>query len=529
MGLQPMCPALLTGLVAACAAFVVALAPGVASANCPAGAVTGLFQGSTAGKGADEMSVTLNLTCARDRYVAQFFTSQGDFSTDKIRLADGRLDLDFVSSSAIGQASLVVSGDTLSGSFNTAGDVTTLSVKRVGSTLAINAWDPTLSLTPAQWRADIAAFATELPKLHANAFFSLSRAEFDSEVASLEQRVGHMNGDEAYVGLARIANSLGDGHTGVRMPPDRRDLPIQIARYGDDFRIVAVGHGLDRALGARILRIGNVEVGEAWRRALTITPRGELDQLREGRALSYLSSGMLLHGLDITPERSRATYELADDRGKGFRLTIAGLRAGEPAPALHGPVTAVAPLSKSEPGKDFWCRDLPDQKAVYCAFRGYIGLDAEAVQMLHLIDTSHPKKLIVDMRDNGGGDYTVGLRYLIFPIANRRDINVKGRLFVLVGPLTFSAAMANAAQFQDQTKAILVGQTIGEKPNSYQEPRQFRLPNSHLIVRASTIYYAFRNGGENVVRPDREIVPTWDDAKSGRDPVLDWVLAQQPA
>jgi hypothetical protein len=71
-----------------------------------------------------------------------------------------------------------------------------------------------------------------------------------------------------------------------------------------------------------------------------------------------------------------------------------------------------------------------------------------------------------------------------------------------------------------------VGQTIGEKPNSYQEPRQFRLPNSHLVVRASTLYYEFRKNGENAVRPSTEIIPSWADVKAGRDPVMDWVLAQ---
>jgi hypothetical protein len=88
--------------------------------------------------------------------------------------------------------------------------------------------------------------------------------------------------------------------------------------------------------------------------------------------------------------------------------------------------------------------------------------------------------------------------------------------------------MNNAAQFQDETRALLVGETIGEKPNSYQEPRQFTLPNAHLAVRYSTLWYAFRKSGPNLVAPDKEIIPTWADAKAGRDPVLDWVLAQKP-
>jgi len=43
-------------------------------------------------------------------------------------------------------------------------------------------------------------------------------------------------------------------------------------------------------------------------------------------------------------------------------------------------------------------------------------------------------------------------------------------------------------------------------------------------VRASTLWYAFRKKGPNVVAPEKEIVPTWNDMKAGRDPVLDWVL-----
>jgi hypothetical protein len=45
-------------------------------------------------------------------------------------------------------------------------------------------------------------------------------------------------------------------------------------------------------------------------------------------------------------------------------------------------------------------------------------------------------------------------------------------------------------------------------------------------VRVSTLWYEFRKGRENAVRPDREIIPTWAEVRAGRDPVLEWVLAQ---
>jgi hypothetical protein len=185
-----------------------------------------------------------------------------------------------------------------------------------------------------------------------------------------------------------------------------------------------------------------------------------------------------------------------------------------------------AALRFQKSDRPFWCEALDERRAIYCAWHSYQQLDDNAKLMFALIDRKHPEKLVIDMRDNGGGDNTVGAARIVKPIAARPDLNAKGHLYVLIGPKTFSAAMNNAAQFQDDTNAITVGETIGEKPNSYQEPRQFRLPNSHLVVRASTLFYTFRKAGENAVRPDKEIIPSWDDVKSGRDPVLEWVLAQ---
>jgi len=84
--------------------------------------------------------------------------------------------------------------------------------------------------------------------------------------------------------------------------------------------------------------------------------------------------------------------------------------------------------------------------------------------------------------------------------------------------------MSNAAQFRERTAAILVGDPIGERPNSYQEAREMRLPNSKLLVRYSTQYYEFVKGGENAIRPDQLIPTDWETYKAGRDPVLEWVL-----
>jgi hypothetical protein len=500
---------------------------GQAAAACPAGAPTGLFKGVTSGTGPARFELTLNLTCVDGRYAAQFYTSASDFASTEATGDPARVGLKLDERARFGTADFKVEGDTLIGTIAAGVVHGTASLTRAGPSMALDAMTPTLALTKAQWRQDLAAFAEELPKRHANAFFRQTKPQFEAAVARLDRRITQLNDDQIFAELLRITNAVGDGHTGIPLPPDRRSLPIHIARFGKDLRIVAAGPGLERALGARIVRIGSLPADEAWTRALTLTAQDELPALQAGRAEDILTRGALLHGLGIIPDRTHAVFALKDDAGRNFTLDIPGLAPGGSVPLTE--MTTGKGLAQENPKAPFWCRDLPDRRAVYCGFRGYDGLGRGRNDMLALIEKAHPDKLIVDMRDNGGGDNTLGYAFLIKPLEALPDINRKGRLYVLVGALTFSAAMNNAAQFQDETQAILVGEQIGEKPNSYQEPRQFRLPNSHLIVRASSLYYKFREHGPNAVTPDKTIVPSWEDVKAGRDPVLDWVFAQPAA
>jgi polyisoprenoid-binding protein YceI len=494
------------------------------AAACGPTDINGLFKG-TSKSGDTQNDVMLNLLCSDGQYVAQLFTSSGDFVVTEAAPASDHLTLKFDTYAALGSADLTLRGDSLSGSTDVAGDKGTVTLTRAGPALAANALTPAFDLTPAQWHEDLRFLASELPKRHANAFFSLSRSAFDSEIASLDQRLDTSNADQIFVGLQQIIKTIGDGHTGLGTPPpDRRVMPLQFAKFAGDFRVAGVGPGYDAALGARLVRVGDVPVAEAWRRVLTLTAQAELMELRQEDALVYLARGYALHGLDITPDRNHTIYTLRDDAGHVFTIDVKGLKPGETVPMRSGYFDLALRYQKR--GAPFWCKSLSDGQALYCGWRAYQDLAANAKAMFDQIALTQPRKLIIDMRDNGGGDNTVGYSELVQRIKARADLNRKGRLYVLIGPQTFSAAMNNAAQFQDETNAILVGQTIGEKPNSYQEPRQFRLPNSHLVVRASTLYYEFRKNGENAVRPSTEIIPSWADVKAGRDPVMEWVLAR---
>jgi hypothetical protein len=365
----------------------------------------------------------------------------------------------------------------------------------------------------------------QLTSLHPDAFANTPKPKFDAAVAELDGKLDHLNPDEIYVGLDRIANLIGDGHTYVDFPPDSANLPLDIMCFGADSRIDMVAPGYERALGTRIVAIQDTPLASARELAATATPVAETTGLRDRRIDAHLTIGMMLHGLGVTPSRDSARYLLADDDGKQFTLDFKALAPGERPKWIH----AASPLPLAEQPLDgsATCTYLPPANTLYCNVRMILQLEKPSQQMLELIQREHPAKVVIDLRQNGGGDYNLGLQYLIRPLAEDKNINRKGHLFVLIGPDSFSAAMSNAAQFRTMTRAILVGEPIGERPNTYQEPREFTLPNSRLVVRYSTRFYRFANGPENIIAPDKQIVPRWTDYKAGRDDALEWILEQK--
>ena len=87
--------------------------------------------------------------------------------------------------------------------------------------------------------------------------------------------------------------------------------------------------------------------------------------------------------------------------------------------------------------------------------------------------------------------------------------------------------MANAIDFRKQTNAILVGEPIGERPNSYSENDEMTLPNSRIVVSYSTRYYQFLDEDVAAVMPDVRIDPSWPEWMAGRDSVLNWIVSQK--
>jgi hypothetical protein len=401
-----------------------------------------------------------------------------------------------------------------------------------GCASARSAASSTIDLPPSAWAADLEVLARELPRRHMNAFHTVSQQEFADAVHRLRLSLPTMSHEEAYVGLRQLTAMIGDGHTALSMPSDWPWLPYRFRWFGDlagdpgqlELRVIAARGPFADALGARVVQIGDVPVEEAYESISTLVAQGESPGSSRLAASVLLLRPPLLRGLGLSASAQSVRFTFEDSEGRQFERWASPSTSREWARAAPQ-----APIHGSRPGDGFWFNrlDVPEENGplVYLAFNeypGYISFWRRSGELLAYLDREDARKLVIDLRDNTGGDFNKARRLLIPRLRKRPNIEV----YVLIGPRTFSAAMVNALDFRDRLGAVLVGEPTGARPNQYQEGRSFTLPNSGLRVSYSVRYYRFQEEDTPGVLPDHSVATGFDDYIDGRDPALEWVLAQ---
>src|SRR5215469_2386325 len=381
------------------------------------------------------------------------------------------------------------------------------------------------SLIPVLWTQDLRYFAKEIETKHRDPYHLTPKTRFDAEVLALETRIPSMKNYEVVVGLQRLAALVGDGHTFVDTSKLYHRLPIEAFWFGHDLRVVRAAPEYKKAIGAKIVKVGSTPIAEVRSELQQLIPEGENQWFVMDKTAELITRIEPLAALRIIPYSDSASFTFENDSGGRFTLQLRAKPLGQ-----SGPLDVLddrAPLPYRHPDAPFWFTYLSDSQTVYVDFRSYQGLETEARHLRELIAHHPVKRLIIDMRWNGGGDYTKGRDYLIYKIIYMRQLNRAGRLFVITGRRTFSAAMVNVTDFRRETEAIIVGEPTGARPNGYQENYWFTLPSSKLRVSCAMLKYRFEPDSDSVaVFPDHRIDPDWNMLRAGQDAAMNWILSQ---
>ncbi|MFZ0749541.1 MAG: hypothetical protein WAM70_09300, partial [Pyrinomonadaceae bacterium] len=142
------------------------------------------------------------------------------------------------------------------------------------------------------------------------------------------------------------------------------------------------------------------------------------------------------------------------------------------------------------------------------------------------INEKEVEKLVVDMRWNNGGN-TLLLRPLLQGVIKNEKINRRGKLFIIIGRRTYSAAQNAATYFDRDTNAIFVGEPTGSSPNFVGEEDPFVLPYSRIMANVSHLYWqsSYPQDERTWIAPQIYVPPTFAAYRRNGDAALEAILS----
>jgi C-terminal processing protease CtpA/Prc len=106
----------------------------------------------------------------------------------------------------------------------------------------------------------------------------------------------------------------------------------------------------------------------------------------------------------------------------------------------------------------------------------------------------------------------------------------KGKVFLIIGPQTFSAGQVLATTIADNNLATLIGKPLGNKPTTQTGGSVFKLPNTKKIISISYVFMERPDKTKNKEKslfPDIELHNTFKDFLNGDNRVMEYILKEK--
>ena len=380
---------------------------------------------------------------------------------------------------------------------------------------------------------DVRLLVRTIESQHPSPFHGISKEDLEAAGAALAARADALHRDELIVELMRLIALLGerDGHSGI-YPGDEHTLPLHLyplKLYDFSDGLVVVGeNGVSGTVGARVVAIEGRPIAEV---VALVRPLIARDNEWQRRLMlpEFVVTAEVLHGLGVTSSAERATFTLESSSGRRD-VQLAPLPAARYLslfgyPGQLKPVgLARTPLWIRNAGRSQRVTLLQRGRVVYVTYNSTGPADALAARIVRLARKRVFRRLIVDVRLNGGGDNTT--YFSLVNALRNRAVNRHRPPALLIGRMTFSAASNFVTDVERRTRSRFFGEPTGGAPNQWGDAAQFRLPNVGVRFYLPR-YYVQRSTPDDprvTTEPHVRVDLSSADWFAGRDPVLEAAL-----
>jgi hypothetical protein len=352
------------------------------------------------------------------------------------------------------------------------------------------------------------------------AFPPEQRKTLSNDLEELNRHAGEMNDAAFEVGVAHALALARNGHTnaqGVAFSRNLPTLPLRVAWFADGLFVVRAAPVLNCALGARILAINS--------RA----PQDMLDLLRpliggtrqfaKLLSVNLLVTPAVLHALDasVPPDNARISLAQSHCAQSEFDVAASARPSSRTAQENRWPTRDLSPVREPEDQNNFqhaldghptplYLRspDIPYWSArlgadlLYVQLRrirdvGTVSLPEFARSTVDAVRRERTRYVVVDLRASPGGNSN-----LLFTFSRQlpQAVAAEGKVFVLIGPNTFSAAIITAARlkYYGGAHTLLIGEDMGDSGRFWSDGGRATLPNSHIVISYARYLQDWSNG-----------------------------------
>jgi hypothetical protein len=371
---------------------------------------------------------------------------------------------------------------------------------------------------------DVHRLVAEIEQRHPNPYHAVSRADFHCAADDLAAQAPRLTRNQLIVGVMRLTAMLGarDGHSGLFpiQPAHASSLhayPLRLYRFPEGLYVI---RALDASLvGAKVTAIGGVPVEDVEASVRTLVP-GDNDWSRLDNLPYFLVVAEVLDGLGIAP-----TWELQLREGSRRLVSPAPVSVGRWISALGGrwwQVARRAPLYLRLSQIPYGLSKIDRGRALYVSYNQTTDPGRVPQRLVRLARSKRVRRIVVDVRLNGGGNNTTYFG-LIQALRDRR-INRPGKLAVLIGRRTFSAAGNFAADVDRRTRARFFGEPTGGAPSQWGDHAPIPLPSLSVTAATAVEYIGDPNDTRTSTQPNVPVQVRAADFFAGRDPVLSAAL-----
>jgi hypothetical protein len=410
------------------------------------------------------------------------------------------------------------------------------------------------------WQADLDSVLTAfLPR--DRSFDPPTRARFVRTIHVLRDSVAQLTDAQLTVRLSEAVATARNAHTRLYLLRNRtvlRRYPIRLWWFGKDLAVVRTQPEQASLLGGKVLTLAGKPVEEL---AAAVAPLYAANPSWARYMSSYLlTSPEILQGLGLSWSNELSiTVEVPGQRMVATQITPMPLeRSDQPVeawwdlspfgPQVQGtwlsallPDSTHLPLYLEHPDRWYWREDVASSRLLYVQYnRAENQPQKETVHafgesLLRQIEHDPPRKLVIDLRFNTGGNLqladTLFRRIAALPLAQE-----PGRLFVITGRATFSAGITPVALLRQLTKATIVGEPAGDGLDFWAEGGNVLLRHTGLTLHYADGFHSYSPAdyperrpyyydlSVKDIGPDLPVETSLAEYLAGKDPVLDAIV-----